>query len=258
MEATEPSTERIIPVMRTLVAGTVLAALTACGAEPARVGQEPTPTPTPAPTASARPVMLTCGGRGAFAPSALDRPADAEDGPGGAADALRAWLAQPYNEQSAKGGNWRALVLDDSEALFAQGTPPGITVRFEHRDGAWKWASSSGRCDLHVAPPYGLGAGQWVPAAAVAPGDTRFVANVHERGCSSGQSPEGRIEPPVVEYTATSVVVTFWVRLPEGGTQDCRGAPPAPYEVVLREPLGDRTLLDGGVYPPGRPRSPYE
>lgn len=237
--------------MRTLVAAVALGSLVACREAPARVAQEPSPTP------SARETMLTCGVRGAFPPSALDAPADAENAPGGAADALRAWLANPDNEQFAKGGGWRALLANDTEAVFAQGTPPGITVRFERRDGAWRWTNSSGRCDLRVVAPPGLASGQWVPAAPVRAADTTFVANVYERACAGGHSPEGRVQPPEVEYTATAVIVTFFVR-PPGGSQTCPGAPPAPYDVVLREPLGDRKLLDGAMYPPAAPRSPYE
>lgn len=244
--------------MRAVVAMVALS-LVACREAPARVAQEPSPTASrqPSPTASARPTMLTCGTRDTFPPSALDAPADAEKAPGGASDALRTWLANPDNEQFAKGGGWRALVANDAEAVFAQGTPPGITVRFERRDGAWKWANSSATCDLRVVPPPGLASGQWVPAAPVRPGDTAFVANVYERSCAGGRSPEGRVQPPEVEYTATAVVVTFFVR-PPGGAQTCPGAPPAPYEVALREPLGDRKLLDGGTYPPQAPRTPYE
>jgi len=239
--------------MRLAVTMVALASLVACRDAPARVGQEATPTPTPTP----RGTLLTCGvPKDAFPPSALDAPADAEKASGAASDALRAWLADPDNEQFAKGGGWRALVATDSDAVFAQGTPPGITVRFERRAGAWKWANSAGRCDLRVLPPPGLGAGEWQPATAVRPADTAFVANVWERSCSGGKPPEGRVAPPEIEYTATTVVVTFFVR-PRGGSQTCQGAPSTPYDVVLREPLGARKLLDGGTYPPRVPRSPY-
>jgi hypothetical protein len=45
------------------------------------------------------------------------------------------------------------------------------------------------------------------------------------------------------------VIVTIGVR-PRGGGQDCQGHGPARYTVELPESLGDRDLLDGGVYPP--------
>jgi hypothetical protein len=48
------------------------------------------------------------------------------------------------------------------------------------------------------------------------------------------------------------VVVTFWVK-PLPGAQTCQGNPPTRYEVTLKEAIGNRQLLNGGVHPPRSP-----
>jgi hypothetical protein len=75
---------------------------------------------------------------------------------------------------------------------------------------------------------------------------------VTERACASGQASEGRVSDPIIEYRDSSVVVIFFVE-PLGGVQECPGNPPTPVEVDLGEPLSDRSLLDGGVWPARQP-----
>ncbi len=87
----------------------------------------------------------------------------------------------------------------------------------------------------------------------VGPETTEFLALVTERACASGQSSEGRIIGPQIDYVDdTSVVVTFGVRQ-LSGVQECPGNPATVVEVQLEEPLGRRTLLDGGRQPPVEP-----
>lgn len=94
---------------------------------------------------------------------------------------------------------------------------------------------------------WGLAGGQEIDA-----GTTLFVAMVTERECASGQSSEGRVVGPEINYTDDSVVISFEVR-PLGGGQDCQGNPSTRVEVRLDEPLGERLLLDGFSDPPHVP-----
>jgi hypothetical protein len=91
----------------------------------------------------------------------------------------------------------------------------------------------------------------WVASAAVPldPTLTVIPAQVREQACASGRSPEGRILDPFVFSGQDGVLVTFWIRLPEGG-QDCQGNPDIATLIQLPEPIGDRKLLDGGEIPP--------
>ena len=45
-------------------------------------------------------------------------------------------------------------------------------------------------------------------------------------------------------YGADEVIVSIYVE-PLQGDQECPGNPPARFTVELREPLGDRQLIDG-------------
>jgi hypothetical protein len=108
-------------------------------------------------------------------------------------------------------------------------------------------------CDLAItlfSPPgdasWALAEGQELDAET-----EQFVARVTEMNCASGQSSEGRIVGPKVEYGDDAIIVTFAVRPPPGGEfHTCQGNPPTLVLVTLSEPLGDRQLLDGHVDPP--------
>lgn len=68
---------------------------------------------------------------------------------------------------------------------------------------------------------------------------------VTELACSGGATPIGRILPPQVEYRPSQIVVSIDI-VPKEGFQDCVGNAPTPMLILLSEPLGSRTLVDGG------------
>src|SRR4051794_32704417 len=73
---------------------------------------------------------------------------------------------------------------------------------------------------------------------------TVIHGDLQERACASGQSPAGRIAAPTIDYRSDAVVVTFLVRT-IGGT--CPSNPSYAVAIELTEPLGTRTLIDGGT-----------
>ena len=94
----------------------------------------------------------------------------------------------------------------------------------------------------------------WEPAPAeTLTAETQTVEIlVHERACASGDTAEGRITEPDVDYRDDAVVVTIRVQ-PKSGVQECPANPTTPYTLQLKEPLGDRELLEGteqGSEPP--------
>jgi hypothetical protein len=95
---------------------------------------------------------------------------------------------------------------------------------------------------------------RWAPApdADVGPEVTTIPILVNEMECASGQSAEGRVLEPAVDYRDDAVVVTVRV-IPLGGAQTCPGNPNTPASLELTEPLGERVLLDGGAIPPAPP-----
>jgi len=79
---------------------------------------------------------------------------------------------------------------------------------------------------------------------------------VWERACSGGSPATGRISAPVVEYTSAAVTITIGVRplqVDPGMLLTCPMPPGTPAILQLSEPLGRRTLLDGGRVPPAPP-----
>lgn len=77
----------------------------------------------------------------------------------------------------------------------------------------------------------------------IPPGATTIKAFLQERQCAGRQSPVGRIVGPEIEYREDAVVVIFRVRTIGG---ECPSNPAFPLTIILTEPIGDRSILDGG------------
>lgn len=103
--------------------------------------------------------------------------------------------------------------------------------------------------------PSGFGPATWALDAAFAqPGPDATVLHVlvWEGACSGGSPATGRMSPPVVVATASTVTISIGVR-DLTGMQTCPEPPGTPAVLTLPGPLGSRTLLDGGLTPPGPP-----
>ena len=103
-----------------------------------------------------------------------------------------------------------------------------------------------------LSPEPSIGPASWWvdPETLPLSASTRTIrAIVREVACASGQSPEGRILPPMVTHRGDAIEVSFMVTQTPGG-HDCQGNPSFPVEIRLSEPLGTRTLLDGSETPP--------
>jgi hypothetical protein len=213
----------------------------------------PTQSPADPPAGDLPAVALTCGDDQVFGPQALTEVGEAHlavDAPG---DALRAFLASP--EGAAFGTSSWVRVTETADHVQFIGRRPNdegwLVVGFAVRDGEWA-LDLAGECKPRVVLGGGLGPADWWIDPASPPFSreaTEFDVLVLERACASGQSSEGRIAPPFVLYEPDSVVLTFGVVLTPGGGR-CPGHPPGSYHMKLDEPIGDRWLLDGGVFPP--------
>ena len=91
----------------------------------------------------------------------------------------------------------------------------------------------------------------WVSPRAAGPTatSTTIHALVLEESCASGKPPMGRVDPPSIELTDKTVIVTYEIRK-TAGEQDCQGNLPFAVDFELPEPLGQRALLDGNETPP--------
>lgn len=88
---------------------------------------------------------------------------------------------------------------------------------------------------------------QWglEPGFEVTESTTELPLLVVEVSCASGRDALGRVSFDV-DYGAESIAITALVRRLEGG-QDCQGNPPTPYHLTLKEPVGDRELVNGAT-----------
>jgi hypothetical protein len=180
-------------------------------------------------------------------------------------------LASVIHLDDQAGGRTVAFgrVGPDADAAKA-GFGDNSTVLGSNSEGWWAmwWpgtvrANSYAATDTHdlvigsAKPPAGevesrVGPAEWwVDPRAAAPTatSTALHAIVREQRCAGGDLPEGRVEQPAIELTDTTVTVTYTIRF-KPGVQDCPGNPPFAVELKLPEPLGKRTLLDGGETPP--------
>jgi hypothetical protein len=85
------------------------------------------------------------------------------------------------------------------------------------------------------------------PAAKLGPESTAIPLLVMESACASGM-PAGDRVVQRVSYAASAVTIDIRVK-PLGGAQRCQ-AVLSPYTVQLREPLGDRKLVDANARTP--------
>lgn len=108
--------------------------------------------------------------------------------------------------------------------------------------------------------PSQFGPANWAfdPAfPAPGPANDRLFILVWERACSSGSPATGRMSAPVIETAPTTVTITIGVR-PVSGMQTCPLPPGTPAVVTLPEPLGARSLRDGGSVPPAPPSPAFQ
>lgn len=256
------------PVKSRWLLGLVLAvvSLGGCAASPATDPLPTWPVPPerlPNPTSGSAEASLTCDGR-PFPAEALDAPTGAEKESGPEFDALRATIAKFADEfPGSSDWTWRLAGRDDTGATFLARTdalgPPGwVSIEVAVDASGWQ-PLNMGQCDPHVVLAGAFGPATWAldPAFPIPAADaSELHILVWERACSGGSPTSGRMSAPVVEYTRAAVTITIGVRplrVGEGTLLTCPMPPGTPAILQLSEPLGGRTLLDGGVVPPAPP-----
>lgn len=202
--------------------------------------------------------IVACGPRtDGFPADALRGPTGAESADTPEAEALRDLIANPGGIEPIPEEGWRLLTRDDQEAVFGAESRSGlVVVTLRSEEGHWTYDSSGDCARIMVVPPDGSVSAVWWPDPAAGEQRNTTVLRVlaTDLSCASGRPTGDRLHPPSVTADADNVIIAFTAE-PLGGNQTCPGGPPTPYEVQLREPVGDRTLLDGAHWPP-RPPEP--
>jgi hypothetical protein len=269
---------------RCLAAALVLTGLSACATPstspppspppPSPVGREsagPTISPSPGPAspellpAAGSPGVgagLSCGGP-TFPAAGLNAPPGVEKASGPEFDALRATLT---GFASAFPGlaswSWRLVGQDATDTIFLARTGATtdtglISVDVMKGPNGWQ-VGNIGDCHLRVVLSAEYGPASWaLNPAYLAPdaGTTTLEILVWEVACSGAAPTIGRMSAPVIDYATSTVTITLGVR-PLQGPQTCPLGPGTPASVRLSQPLGNRTLLDGGTVPPAAPAAP--
>lgn len=222
----------------------------------------PRPSPLPA-TAGDMEVLWSCrGDPPGFPRSVLTGPAGVEKVEGAVFDGLRTALETMRSEFELEPREdrphqlpWLLAYEDDELALFLverMSPTDRYSAMYVEREGdVWGLGGYVEDCRPRPLITHGMGSSVWrVDAASPpTPGSSAFPIEVMEQECASGRPAEGRIAEPIVEYDEDAITITVPVRR-VGGFATCPGNPWTPYALELAEPVGERSLLDGGPWPP--------
>jgi len=184
-----------------------------------------------------------------FSSDILAGSGDAETGTDPPAAALRTLLADPNSGLPATG--WLVAFQSSSEVMYV-----GFDTRFGgyveatvvEKSGAWQ-SGGYGSCTLMALAPDGYGPATWTldPSAPPTTDTTDLHILVTEMACHGTASAEGRIS---VQLKASGSVVSITTTVRSlSGAQTCPGTPPTPYVVHLDGPIGQRSVVDGEVWP---------
>ena len=207
--------------------------------------------------AGAQPDLVNCGNGPGFPSAVFDDPSYPDAPPGPQRDALNDAI-QVFGVGFGLDGSehWKLATQtnDTVEYVTKVGGEGWISAAVHFADGAWGPAGMGG-CRTMSAFPDGLGPATWAPDPSF-PAPTADSTELHilvwEMACSSGSPATGRMSSPIVTYSDSALVMTIGV-IPVDGPATCPGPPGTPAMVVLPQPLGDRTLLDGSSHPPSPP-----
>jgi hypothetical protein len=127
----------------------------------------------------------------------------------------------------------------------------GQILGMDNEDGdGWRFRGSSDPCRLTpVLPPDLMWAQVTADPQALSPSSTSIPVWLTEYSCTSARDPDPYLQDPIVVEDERAVTV-YWTSTPPEGGQDCPGNPRVKRVLELREPLGDRVLLDGSRWPP--------
>ena len=106
-----------------------------------------------------------------------------------------------------------------------------------------------------IDPALRQGEWQLQDGAVLGPDTTAVPLKVTIWACQNGHA-DDRVDPPVIDYESTQVIVTFWTTTPRG-FGSCLNDLWFNRTITLTEPLGQRTLVNGaGINPTAAPFPP--
>lgn len=231
----------------------------ACEA-PSRPSTAPSSSPSPLPSATLADIHgVTCD-RGAgirFAAVQLAEVGAAHLDPDPAGEALRSFLASPQGAGSGS-VSWTRVVEDAERVQFLGRQTNGafVYVLFVKQGGRWT-LDKDGGCSLAIALPPGSAPVSWLldPHAPADAGSQELQLLLRGYPCDPAGPPLEHVDPAVVSVTESSVIVAV---IGHDGRAERYCVGPTPIRVPLPVPLGTRSVLDGGQFPPTGPIGTYD
>lgn len=211
-------------------------------------GESGNPSAGTAVTGSGLRGALTCAGP-PFDAAAFDAPPIDTNGDTPELKAFRSASPRPFRPDA---GPWRLLGRSATELAYGAGEPPLLEafIVLQRQGDAWVYASSGGGCVVRPLHE-GRAAVRWGLQPADQPGPpTRFFVVANDEQCAGSEGAAQRLDEPTVIETGETVTITFTAKPAEG---TCPSHAPAIVPITLASPVGDRRLLDGGIYPPQPP-----
>ncbi len=156
--------------------------------------------------------------------------------------------------------DWSVVARTEGEISFLSRSDNArrwFNVIVERKDQRWRFAGS-GDCELTAVSEAGWGAATWSLRRDPQPNDRTLLVTAMETACSSGRKvPPGSFRPEI-HYEKDRITIAMSVEPPEGRFFNCLGNPSTDLEIELSQPVGERTILDVGNYPPEQehPRKP--
>lgn len=241
------------------IVAALVVSLPACGAETFAPAEDE----APGSSGSAAETRLSCGGEQPGWPvSAMDGGIDSRFDADNLAMALEALATEAgidapraLQRVSVDKAPWFVLAETRTTVTVATGGWDGTgpdrdaqIVYLERAGAHWK-ARGWGDC-RNLAPVIKPGL-QWVQINAAPdldPSSAELSVMVSEAECTSGRDPRPFLRMPTIVESDDSVTL-FWTSEAPEGANNCTGNRPVPQPLQLKEPLGDRVLLDGSTWP---------
>jgi hypothetical protein len=247
---------RLRGIIAALLAGLLCLGTAASAiAEPGYGGPDPAVAAWPGWTGN-----VTCGGVPFDPLAAFGGPTNAERGTLPSEVVLRKWTIESrHTSVPVPLHGWRLLVETPHFAEFGHGRLSdrfgAETIEVERqRGGGWKWAGYAGGCRPSLLRR-GQAAITWTlaPEQRLTPSTRTIKVNLGPGECASGRSQNERLEKPEFREENGALLMALWIHPVPPGFYTCVGLIEPPVTIRLPAALGERRLLDGGVFPPQPP-----
>lgn len=195
--------------------------------------------------------LYSCGRGGAFEGASLEGPADLEDDDSALGRALRGLIRTGDGVRVGEG--WR-IVWEKGRTVHVaapslDGEHPFVSALFESSGSEWDpvgWGECTPTAVVGNRSP-----AIWKLREVPSADSSELQVTLEERACSGGRELTNANTRSDVDYSETAITIIVTADPLGDGMYTCP-LQPSSFTIQLNEPVGDRQLLDGSVYPPAR------